>query len=42
MLIMSDIQRLRAGVASLNERCAYCSRALHAYPLIMSDEADGK
>ncbi len=27
-----------AGVASLEERCTYCSRPLAAYPLIMGDE----
>ena len=40
MLILSDNQRLCAGVASLDERCTYCSKALKAYPLIMSDEAE--
>jgi hypothetical protein len=38
MLIMSDTQRLRAGIVSLDQRCAYCSKALHAYPLIMGDD----
>jgi hypothetical protein len=39
MLIVNDEQRLRAGIASLSKRCCYCSKALAAYPLIMSDEA---
>jgi hypothetical protein len=39
MLILNDNHRLRAGVASLNQRCTYCSKALKEYPLIMSDEA---
>ncbi len=38
MLIMSDSQRLRARIASLDQRCAYCKKALHAYPLIMGDD----
>lgn len=38
MLIMSDTQRLRVGIASLDQRCAYCSKPLHAYPLIMGDD----
>ena len=39
MLIVIDEQRLRAGIASLSKRCSYCSKALAAYPLIVSDEA---
>jgi hypothetical protein len=39
MLIMSDTQRLRAGIASLNQCCAYCAKTLRAYPLIMGDDA---
>ena len=38
MLIMNDNHRLRAGMASLDQHCPYCSKALHAYPLIMSDD----
>ena len=39
MLIVNDEQRQRAGIASLSKRCSYCSKALAAYPLIVSDEA---
>jgi hypothetical protein len=39
MLILNDEHRLRAGIASLSKRCSYCSKALAAYPLIVSDEA---
>jgi hypothetical protein len=39
MLIVNDEQRLRAGIASLSKRCSYCTKALAAYPLIMSDDA---
>ena len=39
MLIVNDEQRLRAGIASLSKRCSYCSKALGAYPLIVSGEA---
>jgi len=39
MLIANDEQRLRAGIASLSKRCSYCTKALAAYPLIMSDDA---
>ena len=39
MLIVNDEQRLRAGVGSLSKRCQYCSKALAAYPLILSDDA---
>src|SRR5713101_4396323 len=40
MLILNDKHRLRAGVASLDERCTYCSKALNEYPLIMSDDVE--
>jgi hypothetical protein len=39
MLIVNDEQRLRAGIVSLGKRCQYCSKALAAYPLILSDDA---
>jgi hypothetical protein len=39
MLIVNDEQRLRAGIGSLSKRCQYCSKALAAYPLILSDDA---
>jgi hypothetical protein len=39
MLIGNSEQRLRAGIASLSKRCSSCTKALAAYPLIMSDEA---
>jgi hypothetical protein len=39
MLIVDDEQRLRAGIASLSKRCSYCTKALAAYPLIVSDDA---
>ncbi len=39
MLIVNDEQRLRAGIRSLSKRCSYCSKALAAYPLILSDDA---
>jgi hypothetical protein len=39
MLIVNDEQRLRAGIGSLSKRCPYCSKALRAYPLILSDDA---
>ena len=39
MLIVNDEQRLRAGIGSLSKRCSYCSKALAAYPLILSDDA---
>lgn len=38
MLIVNDAHLALAGVASLEERCHYCSRSLAAYPLIMGDE----
>jgi len=39
MLIVSDEQRLRAGIKSLSKRCSYCSQPLSEYPLIMNDDA---
>ena len=39
MLIVNDEQRQRAGIASLSKRCSNCSKALAAYPLIVSDDA---
>ena len=39
MLIVNDEQRLQAGIRSLSKRCSYCSEALAAYPLILSDDA---
>jgi hypothetical protein len=39
MLIVNDEQRLRARIGSLSKRCQYCSKALAAYPLILSDDA---
>ncbi len=38
MLIVNADHLCLAGVASLEERCTYCSRPLAAYPLIMGDE----
>ena len=38
MLIVNDEQRLRTGMGSLSKRCQYCSKALAAYPLILSDD----
>jgi hypothetical protein len=38
MLIMSNQQRKTAGIESLDQRCTYCSKVLHAYPLIMGDD----
>ncbi len=40
MLILNDNHSLRAGVTSMTERCAYCSKPLNEYPLIMSDNAE--
>lgn len=40
MLILNDNHRLRAGIANMDERCPYCSKTLHEYPLIMSDAAE--
>lgn len=39
MLIVNDDHLHLAGVASLEDRCVYCSKRLAAYPLIMSDDA---
>jgi hypothetical protein len=39
MLIVNHDQLHLAGIASLEERCLYCSKTLAAYPLIMSDDA---
>ena len=39
MLTVSGTQHIRAGIADLNQRCASCKKALHAYPLIMGDAA---
>jgi hypothetical protein len=39
MLIFNDEQRRRAGIKSLSKWCPYCSKALAAYPLILSDDA---
>jgi len=39
MLIVNDEQRLRAGIGSIGKRCQYCSKALAAYLLILSDDA---
>jgi hypothetical protein len=39
MLIVNDTHLALASVASLEERCRYCSRPLAAYPLVMSDDA---
>jgi hypothetical protein len=38
MLIMTEKQRKMAGIESLDQRCDYCSKVLHAYPLIMGDD----
>ena len=38
MLIVNDDHLQLAGVASLEERCSYCSRPLAAYPLVISDD----
>jgi hypothetical protein len=40
MLIVNDDHRRLAGVSSLGERCAYCSKTLAAYPLILSDDTN--
>ena len=40
MLIVNDDQLHLAGIASLEERCIYCSKLLAVYPLILSDDAD--
>jgi hypothetical protein len=39
MLIVNTAHLSLAGVASLEERCSYCSRPFAAYPLVMSDDA---
>jgi len=38
MLILNDEHRKLAGIGSLSKRCSYCSKALAAYPLLMSDD----
>lgn len=38
MLIVNDDHLQRAGVASLEEPCVYCSKRLASYPLLMSDD----
>lgn len=38
MLIVNDDQLRLAGVLSLEEQCYYCSKALAAYPLIISND----
>jgi hypothetical protein len=38
MLIVNDAHFALAGVASLEERCTYCTRPLAAYPLVLSDD----
>src|SRR5258708_28537057 len=40
MLIVNDDQLHLAGIASLEERCIYCSKQLAVYPLILSDDTD--
>lgn len=40
MLIVNDDQLRLAGIASLEERCVYCSKRLAAYPLILSDDTN--
>ena len=39
MLIVNDEQLRSVGIKSLSKRCPYCSKALAAYPLILSDDA---
>jgi hypothetical protein len=39
MLIFTDEQLRAAGIKSLSKRCSYCSKALAAYPLVLSDDA---
>src|SRR6266849_4256687 len=36
MLIVNDEQLRSVGIKSLSKRCPYCSKALAAYPLILS------
>lgn len=38
MLIVNHDQLHRASIASLEERCIYCSKRFAAYPLIMTDD----
>ena len=40
MLIVNHDQLHRASIASLEERCVYCSKRLAAYPLVMTDDAE--
>lgn len=40
MLIVNHDQLRLAGIASLEERCVYCSKRLAAYPLILNDDVD--
>ena len=40
MLIVSEEQRRRLGIRSLSKRYPYCSKALAAYPHVLSDDAD--
>jgi hypothetical protein len=39
MLIFTDEHLRAAGIKSLSKRCSYCSKALAAYPLVLSDDA---
>ena len=39
MLIVNDEQLRSVGIKSLSKRCPYCSKALAAYPLILTDDA---
>ena len=38
MLIFTDEHLRAAGIKSLSKRCSYCSEALAAYPLVLSDD----
>src|SRR6266852_5797399 len=38
MLIVNDNHLQLVGIASLEERCVYCSKRLGTYPLIASDD----
>jgi len=40
MLILNDHHRLRAGVASMDECCTYCTHPLKEYPLIVTDTTE--
>jgi hypothetical protein len=40
MLIVNDAHFALAGVASLEERCTYCTKPLAAYPLVLSDDTN--